>query len=363
MSECFYKNRIVAVAGAALAAAAVAMFVFAGTAHAVTSAEKYAEAQAALQSMNTMQAELDKASDSYDDAKADEKAASKKMQECQKRINAANKEITQVQSKLSSRVSSMYKNGSTSFLDILLGAATFDQFLTSWDMLWSLNKNDAGMVKQAKDLRAEVQAKKAEYKEQKEVASAKAEEAAKIKAKAEETVKILEETYNSLSAEAAALLEQERAAQAAAAAAAAAQEGNGDDGDNGDNGGNAGNAGNNYSGSSKKTSGYSGGSDVVDRAYEWLGKGKYSWGACSPGSFDCSGFVSYAVSGQYERMGSTTTFMSDYQKVSNPKPGDICVNDGHCGIYVGNGKMVHSATYGVGVVESKVQKGMIYVRP
>ena len=356
MSECITTKQMIKAMCAVAFATVITVFVCAGDAFAVTSAEKAAEAQAALQALNTMQEELDKASDQYDDAKADEKAASKKMQECQKRINAANEEITQVQSKLSSRVSSMYKNGSTSFLDILLGAATFDQFLTTWDMLWSLNKNDAGMVKEAKELRAEIKSKKDEYKEQKDIASAKAAEAKQIKEKAEETVKIMEETYNALSAEAAALLEQERAAQEAAAAAAAAN--------NGGNGGNTATAadGNEYDYSKKASGVYSGGSDIVDRAYEWLGKGKYKWGDCSPGSFDCSGFVSYAVSGQYERMGSTTTFMK-YNKVSKPQPGDICVNNGHCGIYVGNGKMVHSATYGVGVVESSVQKGMIYVRP
>lgn len=51
----------------------------------------------------------------------------------------------------------------------------------------------------------------------------------------------------------------------------------------------------------------------------------------------------------------------------DPQPGDVCVihngNSQHTGIYVGNGNMVHAATYGVGVVEGPVQDGMIYVRP
>ena len=52
--------------------------------------------------------------------------------------------------------------------------------------------------------------------------------------------------------------------------------------------------------------------------------------------------------------------------MSDPQPGDVCVvhNDSsqHTGIYVGDGKMVHAATYGVGVIEGDVQSGMTYVR-
>ena len=49
--------------------------------------------------------------------------------------------------------------------------------------------------------------------------------------------------------------------------------------------------------------------------------------------------------------------------VSDPQPGDVCVNSGHCGIYIGNNQMIHAATYGVGVVIGPVQAGMKIVRP
>ncbi len=39
---------------------------------------------------------------------------------------------------------------------------------------------------------------------------------------------------------------------------------------------------------------------VVDRAYSWVGKAEYVWGACSPGAFDCSGFVSYCLTGSLQ---------------------------------------------------------------
>lgn len=103
------------------------------------------------------------------------------------------------------------------------------------------------------------------------------------------------------------------------------------------------------------------GNAVVDRAYSWVNNAEYSWGACAPGSFDCSGFVSYCLTGSYSRLGTTFTFLT-WPQVSDPMPGDVCVNASHCGIYIGGGQMIHAADYGIGVIVGPVQGGMIYVR-
>lgn len=103
------------------------------------------------------------------------------------------------------------------------------------------------------------------------------------------------------------------------------------------------------------------GNAVVDRAYSCLGA-EYVWGGCSPGAFDCSGLVSYCLTGSYTRLGTTVTFYS-WPRVSDPQPGDVCVSWEHTGIYIGGGKMIHAATFGVGVIVGPVQSGMIYVRP
>ena len=103
------------------------------------------------------------------------------------------------------------------------------------------------------------------------------------------------------------------------------------------------------------------GNAVVDRAYSYIGKAEYVWGACSPGAFDCSGFVAYCLTGNYARLGNTTTFLG-WPRVSNPQPGDVCVNATHCGIYIGNGQMIHCADVGIGVIQGPVQAGMVYVR-
>ena len=103
------------------------------------------------------------------------------------------------------------------------------------------------------------------------------------------------------------------------------------------------------------------GNAVVDRAYSYIGNAEYVWGACSPGAFVCSGFVAYCLTGNYSRLGTTYTFLG-WPRVSDPQPGDVCVNAGHCGIYIGNGQMIHCADVGIGVIIGPVQAGMVYVR-
>lgn len=102
------------------------------------------------------------------------------------------------------------------------------------------------------------------------------------------------------------------------------------------------------------------GGTIVSRAYSQLGK-PYVWGACGPSSFDCSGFVSYCLTGSYTRLGTTLTFMG-WTRVSNPQPGDVVTTATHCGIYIGNGQMIHAPHTGDVVKVGPVQSGMIYVR-
>lgn len=102
------------------------------------------------------------------------------------------------------------------------------------------------------------------------------------------------------------------------------------------------------------------GGSIVSRAYSQLGK-PYVWGAYGPDSFDCSGFVSYCLTGSYSRLGTTLTFMG-WTRVSNPQPGDVVTTATHCGIYIGNGQMIHAPHTGDVVKVGPVQSGMIYVR-
>lgn len=374
---CASKSKV-ALNAAFAAVLAVGLSIPAANAFASPSDDKQAEAQAALQKLNQYQSELDQASANYEAAHQEQIDAQNRVDEAQKQIEEKTAQIEKDQQRLSDRARDMYRSGDTNFLDVILGASSFEQFATTWNMLETLNGNDAELVSETKTAREELQAAKQEAEEQAKVASDKAEEAKSVAEAADQKASEMQQTYNSLSAEAQELISQERAAQEAqqqAAAAAAEQNGtagndaaatitnNNRNNTTSSNSSNSSNSNKNNASSSatnnSKPQSVSGNS-VVNRAYSQLGK-PYKWSAVGPNSFDCSGLVSYCLTGSYSRLGTTGTFMG-WTRVSNPQPGDICVNSHHCGIYIGGGQMIHAPQTGDVVKISSVHSGMIYVR-
>ena len=374
---CASKSKV-ALNAAFAAILAVGLSVPAASAFAAPSDDKQAEAQAALQKLNQYQSELDQASANYEAAHQEQIDAQNRVDEAQKQIEEKTAQIEKDQQRLSDRARDMYRSGDTNFLDVILGASSFEQFATTWNMLETLNGNDAELVSETKTAREDLQAAKQEAEEQAKVASDKAEEAKSVAEAADQKASEMQQTYNSLSAEAQELISQERAAQEAQQqAAAAAAEQNGTAGNdaattitnnnrnnttssnsNSNSNSNKNNASSSATNNSKPQS--VSGNSVVNRAYSQLGK-PYQWGAVGPNSFDCSGLVSYCLTGSYSRLGTTGTFMG-WTRVSSPQPGDICVNSHRCGIYIGGGQMIHAPRTGDVVKVSSVHSGMIYVR-
>lgn len=374
---CASKSKV-ALNAAFAAILAVGLSVPAASAFAAPSDDKQAEAQAALQKLNQYQSELDQASANYEAAHQEQIDAQNRVDEAQKQIEEKTAQIEKDQQRLSDRARDMYRSGDTNFLDVILGASSFEQFATTWNMLETLNGNDAELVSETKTAREDLQAAKQEAEEQAKVASDKAEEAKSVAEAADQKASEMQQTYNSLSAEAQELISQERAAQEAQQqAAAAAAEQNGTAGNDAattitnNNRNNTTSSNSSSSSSSNKNNASSSatnnskpqsvsGNSVVNRAYSQLGK-PYQWDAVGPNSFDCSGLVSYCLTGSYSRLGTTGTFMG-WTRVSSPQPGDICVNSHHCGIYIGGGQMIHAPRTGDVVKVSSVHSGMIYVR-
>ena len=357
-----------------------------------TAAEKQAEAESVLANLSSMQETLDRLSVEYGEAVAAQEQAEANRDAANARLNEINEQITDLRDRLNSRAREMYRNGSVSYLDILLGAGTFEDFATSWDLLNKVNENDTAMVQMRKELAVEAEEQANIYDEQAAVASEKADEAAQAAEQAQATMGEMQALYESLSAEAAQLLEEERkareaeeAARAAAVmaeAAAAAQRqsasqaagGGSTPGATTDGGATAPSPSEGGASTPEPTTddtpsedtgggssaSYEGGSDTVSRAYACLGA-PYVWGGVGPDGYDCSGLVSYCLSGSHTRLGTTYTFMG-WPMVSDPQPGDIAVNYSHTGVYIGDGQMIHAATYGVGVIIGPVQSGMIFVR-
>ncbi len=105
---------------------------------------------------------------------------------------------------------------------------------------------------------------------------------------------------------------------------------------------------------------------LLNKARSLKGKVKYGYGSNGPNSYDCSHFVYWAFSncGYKSKLTSYTTAINLATigtKVTSPKAGDVCVfkNKGsnHCGIYSGNGNMIHCNASDDTVSENAVSKG------
>ena len=399
-SEVSRRRFIAAVAAAALSGGGFAFFgpIRAQIAYAETSAEVRAEANKVLAKLDELQNELDIKSNIYFQALAEEQEAEERMADAQRRIDETQEKIDKLKARLAKRVRGMYKGGNSSFMDILFGSTTFSAFVNNVQLLNEMNQDDTETVTQFKELKAAIEVEKEEYTRQEAIAEAKRIEAEEAVHEAEAIIAEMEEIYRMLDAKANALLaaeieaerqrrlaeerarieaeEAERRAREAEeraqreAAGENVDDGDDDDDDDDDDGGSGG--GSNDGDDDDDDDDDDGGSwvntgnPIVDRAGQWIGNARYVWAACSPGQFDCSGLVAYAVTGAYRRIGTTWNFVTNtsvFKPICSagdwgnggPRAGDIvvCHNNSiqHCGIYTGGSYMIHAASYELGVIQ------------
>lgn len=346
-------------------------------AFAETAAEKQAEADAVRNQLVGLQADLETAGENYYAALDEQESAQRSMEEQQVKIDETTKEIEGLQDRLSTRARSMYRSGSTTFIDFLLGASSFAEFTQNWELLNQINANDADLVDQTKAAREQLQAAKDEFARQEQIAAQKAVECKQIHDEVQVKVQNATDLMNSLDEEARALLEQEQAAAAAAAAAqqqaeaeaaaaAAGGNGGGDNGGGNDAGNDGGYSDNQGGGNGGGGGSWGGGSTIVypsgggsagdnSAAYSYACSRigcPYEWGAEGPDAFDCSGLVTWA----YRQLGIELPHQSESQmaratrvvSVSEARPGDVLWRYGHVGIAGGYGgtPYVHAPTFG-----------------
>ena len=300
-------------------------------------------------------------------------------------ITQKQQEIAEGQAKLSTYVAGEYKTGGLSLLQVLTGVDDLGDMLNRLFYYGKVSDKQAQTIQEVKDLKQQLTDKQAEQEKNVAATQKKVDELNAQQAEAQSVVNSLD---SQLQAELAAEAEANAALQAGINASTANKAtvsnetaGTTENTNTNNNNGGQSNNNNNQGGSTQTTptpqpstpapaptpsapSQSVDGGTVVSRAYSKLGCA-YSWGGIGPDSFDCSGFVSYCLTGRYCRLGTTGTFMG-WTRVSDPQPGDVVVNSYHTGIYIGNGQMIHASDYSTGVIISSVAAGMnnnyIFVR-
>lgn len=293
-------------------------------------------------------------------------------------ITQKQQEIADGQAKLSNYVAGEYKTGGLSLLQVLTGVDDLGDMLNRLFYYGKVSDKQAQTIQEVKDLKQELTDKQAEQEKNVAATQKKVDELNAQQAEAQNVVNSLD---SQLQAELAAEAEANAALQAGINASTAEKatvstETAGTTENTNKGGGTTNDGGNTPAPTptpapapapapapSAPSPSVDGGS-VVSRAYSKLGCA-YSWGGIGPNSFDCSGFVSYCLTGRYCRLGTTGDFMG-WTRVSDPQPGDVVVNSYHTGIYIGGGQMIHASDYNTGVIISSVAAGMnnnyIFVR-
>lgn len=144
------------------------------------------------------------------------------------------------------------------------------------------------------------------------------------------------------------LLQQDKANLAKAkAAAAAAQNGTGSSGGStGSGGSSGGSSASNASSAVTNASGSATGKQIAQYALQYVGNPYVSGGTSLTNGADCSGFI-YRVYSDFGYSVSRTSYQQRNNgtavNYSDAQPGDIICYEGHVGLYIGDGLIVHAS--------------------
>ena len=334
--------------------------------------------EAAQSELNSLQSDLDTIVTKLADLEDQLIAKGEEIIKIKADLEAAEEKRQEQYDAMKLRIKYMYEAGT--------GTATMEKVMTSGDISSMLTQAEysqqvheydreqlqeyANTVQEIADLQAKSEQELAdledlegEYQQQEEdlnsMISSKADEVSDLDGMIQEAARKVQEEKDRQEAEAERQrqLEEQQRQQAVAAAQ---QSNNNSGGGTSTGGGGSTGGGSTSSGGSDNSYNAVTGNAIVDRAYSKIGCW-YEWGAVGPNTFDCSGLVSYALTGSYSRLGTTYTFLG-WTRVSNPQPGDVCTSSTHCGIYIGNGQMIHAPHTGAQVTIGSVPSNMIYVR-
>jgi len=298
-----------------------------------------------MQRARTVKAQVEKLDERMEIASERYNAAAEKRAKLLKQKKTAAKKLKKVQNRakvvqthLNTRANSMYRQGPMGFTDVLLGAQSFEEFATTWDLLKDLNSEDADAVAELKVLRAKAKAAHKELTSKEKAAAQQVAVMRKNKRSIQSQLSERKRKLAGLEAEIRSLQAAEEARRAASRRVASSG------------------GGRNFPPPTRAPR-----SEVVSVAKRYLGA-PYRWGASGPNSFDCSGFTSFV----YRQVGVSLPRVSRAQinagervSRSDLKPGDLVFFGSpihHVGIYVGGGSMIHSPQTGDVVKFSSINR-------
>jgi cell wall-associated NlpC family hydrolase len=287
---------------------------------------KQAEAQQVLAQIQQLDADLELAVEAYNAAQVELDRIRAEQRANERRLRIARANLSQAQQNLDARLVQLYVSGETDVLEVLLGATSLDELLDRIDTANRVSGQDARIIGEVRNFRAEVKRREAELErarsKQEQLVAERAAHQQTIEGQLAERQRLLSSIKDQIAELQAAERERQQQLEAQARQRLSAPAGP----------------------TGAPPSRYGG---VVGIAMQYLGI-PYQWGGSSPDTgFDCSGFVMYV----YAQVGISLPHNAAMQysygtavSQSELQPGDLVFFNGlgHNGIYIGGNQFIHS---------------------
>ncbi len=294
-------------------------------------ASKSQQAAEVAREIDSLDKQLAVATESYDRVKEELDGISVKVDETRKRLYEIKETLRERRGILNERATTLYKNGRTSLLEVLLNTRNFADFLQRADFVYRVTQSDAHLITRIKSTRDSVESLERQLAEQQRQKEGLVQQESAKKYQIEATLTERKNLLNSLNQDIQRLLAEEQRARAASDQALNQEA-----------------LVNVPEGSLAKTA-----LRYLGVPYHWAGAGP---GECPTGEhkicFDCSGLTQYV----YKLHGIELPHNAAMQfnravkvTLSQARAGDLVffgMPPHHVGMYLGNDMFVHAPSTG-----------------
>lgn len=325
--------------------------------------------------VSSLQQQITQTLDKIDTLEKDLEAKKVEIDQAGEKLEEAAARQSEQYGAMKLRIKYMYEEGESNFLEAMLTATSFSDFINKAEYVQEVHSYDRTKLDEYEDTTKQVEALKngleEEYVQMETLQTDLEAEKSTLNATLEEKQDEIAQLDESIQAAIAARREEERRAREAAAREAEAREaaareaaaqqqanaagnvGNGGSGNNTQGGASSGNNGSG-GGSSYVPPQGSDGWAVVAYARQFIGNPYVYGGNSLTNGIDCSGFTQqiYGAFGvSLPRVDSAQATCGVEIPLSQAQAGDLLCYWGHVGIYNGAGGIIHASSPGVGIVE------------
>jgi cell wall-associated NlpC family hydrolase len=305
-------------------------------AQAATAAQKRAQAKAVKAQIDALDVRLEMAIEQYNLASDKLSEVQARVADNKLRLDIAGNQLKLSRETLAQRAEAIYKQHSVDMLDVILATQSFDELISSLDLMERLSQNDSTIVNSVEKLKKEIKQRRvallADQKKAQQIVAQRVAMRTQVEGQLAERQTMLKGVEKQI-----AKLERQEAERARRAAQAAAAQQN------------------------LAAPGIGGGDgihttlgahpSVVDVAKAQLGD-PYVWAAAGPDAFDCSGLAMYCYS-VATGIGLPHNAAQQYAAITHiardsAQPGDLVFFGSsassihHVGIYIDGGQMIHA---------------------